>query len=67
MPPYSLQLAWHPYCDKIAFGTDQGALGVYDCKADNRHVIMFDKRVQGTIYTVDWGAHCYTEGKTTNH
>ena len=48
--------------NRLGFGTDEGVLGIYDWKSDNKFVMTFDKRVNGTIYTLDWGPRVYLKG-----
>lgn len=50
------QLAWHPEKDTLlGFGTDDGVLGVYEVRDNNKYVLQFDRRVDGVVYAVDWG------------
>jgi len=56
------QVSWHPWLDKVGYGTDGGFIGVYDIKAESRYVMEFSKKIGGTVYTIDWGPKCYTPG-----
>lgn len=53
---FLFQLSWHPKKDNLlGFGTDDGILGTFEVRENNKHTMQFDHRVSGVVYAVDWG------------
>ena len=43
----------------MGIGTNEGVLGIYEYRDNNRFAKLCQTRVTGTIYGLDWGPQAY--------
>lgn len=47
----------------MGFGTDDGILGTYEVRDNQKQIVHFDHRIGGVVYSVDWGPSVYYKDK----
>ena len=51
-------VSWHPFnTELIAFGTENGRVGLYDLNKPDRPILTDGFHLQG-VYSLTWGPHC---------